>query len=61
MSQANVEIAKEVVDAFNRRDLEGFFALAASDFEWFPAMAGTVEGGGYRGRDGHREIPNGHR
>jgi ketosteroid isomerase-like protein len=52
MSHANVESAKRVVDAFNRRDVEGFFALAASDFEWFPAMAGTVEGGGYRGRDG---------
>jgi ketosteroid isomerase-like protein len=52
MSQANVEIAKRVVDAFNRRDVEGFFALAVPDFEWFPAMAGTVEGGGYRGREG---------
>jgi ketosteroid isomerase-like protein len=52
MSQDNVEIAKRVVDAFNRRDVEDFFLLAAPDFEWFPAMAGTVEGGGYRGRDG---------
>ena len=52
MSQENVEVAKEVADAFNRRDVEGFFARAASDFEWFPAMAGAVEGGGYRGRDG---------
>jgi ketosteroid isomerase-like protein len=52
MSEANVEIAKKVVDAFNRRDVEGFFALAASDFQWFPAMAGAVEGSGYRGRDG---------
>jgi ketosteroid isomerase-like protein len=52
MSHENVEIAKGVVDAFNRRDVEGFLALAAPNFEWFPAMAGTVEGGGYRGRDG---------
>ena len=52
MSAENVEIAKRVVDAFNRRDVEGFFKLAVPDFEWFPAMAGTVEGGGYRGRDG---------
>jgi ketosteroid isomerase-like protein len=52
MSQENVEIAKRVVDAFNRRDVEGFFALAVTDFEWFPAMAGTVEGGGLRGRGG---------
>jgi ketosteroid isomerase-like protein len=51
MSAENVEIAKRVIDAFNRRDVEGFFALAAPDFEWFPAMAGSIEGG-YRGRDG---------
>ena len=47
-----MEIAKRAVDAFNRRDVEGFFALAVPDFEWFPAMAGSIEGGGYRGRDG---------
>jgi ketosteroid isomerase-like protein len=51
MSQAHVEAAKRAIDAFNRRDVERFFTLAASDFEWFPAMAGTVESG-YRGRDG---------
>jgi hypothetical protein len=28
MSAKNVEIAKRVVDAFNRRDVEGFCALA---------------------------------
>src|SRR2546430_16800229 len=52
MSPANVEIAKGSVDAFNRRDVEGFFALAVPAFEWFPAMTGAVEGGGYRGREG---------
>jgi len=52
VSAENVEIAKRVIDAFNRRDVEGFFALAVPDFEWFPAMAGTAKGGGYRGRDG---------
>jgi ketosteroid isomerase-like protein len=52
MSQADIEAAKRAIDAFNRRDVEGFFALATADFEWFPAMAGTVESSGYRGRDG---------
>jgi ketosteroid isomerase-like protein len=51
MSGANTEIAKQAVDAFNRRDVEGFFALAAPDFEWFPAMASSIEDG-YRGREG---------
>jgi ketosteroid isomerase-like protein len=52
MSRENVEIAKRIVDAFNRRDVEGFFAFAAPDFQWFPAMGGTAETGGYEGRDG---------
>ena len=52
MSSENVEIAKRVVDAFNRRDVESFFALSVSAFEWYPAMAGTAEGGGHRGREG---------
>jgi ketosteroid isomerase-like protein len=52
MSATNVEIAKGVVDAFNRRDVEDFFSLAVPDFEWFPAMAGSAEGGVHRGRDG---------
>jgi ketosteroid isomerase-like protein len=52
MSQANVKIARRAIDAWNRRDVEGFFGLAASDFDWFPALAGTVEGDSYRGREG---------
>ncbi len=52
MSQENVEIARRVIDAFNRRDVDDFFALAAPDFEWFPAMAGGVAGEGLQGRDG---------
>ncbi len=50
MSQ-NVEVAKRVIDAMNRRDLDAYDELAAPDFEWFPAMPGTVEGGSYRGRE----------
>ena len=52
MSEENVEIVKGAVDAFNRHDSETFADLTTPDFEWFPAMAGTAEGGGYRGRDG---------
>jgi ketosteroid isomerase-like protein len=48
----NVEIAKRVMDAFNRRDVDGFFALATPEFEWFPAMPVIVGGSGFRGRDG---------
>ena len=52
MSQANVAVVKQALDAFNRRDLDTYDDLYTPDFEWFPAMAGIVEGGGYKGRKG---------
>lgn len=52
MSQENVEIATRGIDAFNRRDVDYIVELATPDFEWFPALPGTVEGSGYRGREG---------
>jgi ketosteroid isomerase-like protein len=50
MSRANVEIAKQVIDAFNRRDVDAIFACVNPDVEWFPAM--TLGGGPLRGREG---------
>jgi ketosteroid isomerase-like protein len=52
MAQTNVEIVKRSLDAFNRRDAASIVQLATADFEWFPALPGTVEGSGYRGREG---------
>ncbi len=52
MSLENVAVVKRALDAFNRRDLDTYDGLYTSDFEWFPAMAGIVEGGGYKGRKG---------
>jgi ketosteroid isomerase-like protein len=52
MWHENVEVTKRVVDAFNRRDIDAIAELATPDFEWFPAVPGAVEGGGYRGRAG---------
>ena len=52
MSQDNVEIARRAIDAFNRRDFDGYDDLYAPDFEWFPALTMALEGGGYRGREG---------
>jgi ketosteroid isomerase-like protein len=51
MSEANVEIAKRVIDAFNRRDVDAIFECVNPDVEWFPAMSMTF-GGGLRGREG---------
>jgi hypothetical protein len=54
MSQENVERYRQGIDAFNRRDLDAFLALAD------PAVIGTsrvlaIEGGTYEGHDGTRE------
>jgi ketosteroid isomerase-like protein len=52
MAQANVEIAKRVIDAFNRRDLDAILECVNQDVEWFPAMPVTFGGGALRGRAG---------
>jgi ketosteroid isomerase-like protein len=53
MARDKVEVAKRVTDAYNRRDVDGFFAeLATPDFEWLPALTRALDGGGYRGREG---------
>jgi ketosteroid isomerase-like protein len=62
MSQENVEVAKRGLDAFNRRDIEGFSEVATADFEFVPALLAIVEGGSIVGRDGLQAffaaIPN---
>ena len=53
MPRDRVDAAKRAVDAFNRRDVDGFFAeLLTPDFEWWPAIAGVYERGCYKGREG---------
>jgi ketosteroid isomerase-like protein len=48
-----MDVAKRVIDAYNDRDVDGFFAeLATLDFEWRPALTKASEGGFYRGREG---------
>jgi ketosteroid isomerase-like protein len=53
MSERNVELAYRGVDAFNRRDLDGFLALHDPDVE-FITRAQALEAGPYSGRDGIR-------
>jgi uncharacterized protein len=54
MPRDKVDVARRVNDAYNRRDVDGLFAeLATPDFEWYPAIARALDGGGsYRGREG---------
>jgi ketosteroid isomerase-like protein len=51
MSQENVEIATQAIDAFNGKDVDAFAALTTPDFEWSPSMV-AIEGETYRGPDG---------
>ena len=53
MPQQHVEIARRVIDAFNRRDVDAIFECVNPDVEWLPAMPVTFGGGGaLRGREG---------
>ena len=51
MSQGNVSIAEQAVEAFNARDVARFASLTAPGFEWFPSMI-AIEGQSFRGTDG---------
>ena len=45
MPRDKVDVAKRVVDAYNRRDVEGGFAeLVTPDFEWWPALTRAYGG-----------------
>jgi ketosteroid isomerase-like protein len=53
MPRDKVDVAKRMVDAYNRRDVNGPFAeLLTPDFEWWPAVTRAYGGGCYRGREG---------
>jgi ketosteroid isomerase-like protein len=51
MSQEGVLLARNVVAAFNRRDLAGLVDLTTDDFEWV-TWTGTVEPTAYHGAAG---------
>ncbi len=53
MSQENVEAARRAIDAWNRRDLDGWLADLPPDFEWSPASPAAVERSVFKG---HAEI-----
>jgi ketosteroid isomerase-like protein len=50
MSQENVKVVVEAVDAFNRQDRDGFVALASSNVEWEDAIFWSGTTRTYRGR-----------
>ena len=52
MAPKNVEIVKQVIDAFNRRDADAMFECVNPDIEWFPAVSVSFGSGALRGREG---------
>jgi ketosteroid isomerase-like protein len=48
-----VDVAKRVIDAYNRRDVDSLFAeLVTPDFAWSPGTVRALDGSGYQGREG---------
>jgi ketosteroid isomerase-like protein len=54
MSQENVELNYRVIDAFNRRDLGAYLALADPEVEFIPYEVKVQGGSPYRGHFGVR-------
>ena len=51
MSQENVEAARQLIQAFNRRDLAAMTESFDPEIEWTPGGPAAVERAVYRGRD----------
>ena len=54
MSQENVDLVYRASDAFNRRDLDAFLALADPDMEYHSRIAELEGGEPYQGHEGIR-------
>jgi ketosteroid isomerase-like protein len=52
MSHQNVQTVARALEDFNRRELDTYDELYTPDYEWFPALTGTIEGRHYEGREG---------
>jgi ketosteroid isomerase-like protein len=51
MSEEDVEAARQLIQAFNRRDLAAMTESFGPEIEWTPAGPAAVERAVYRGRD----------
>ena len=51
MSEGNVEAARQLIQAFNRRDLAAMTKSFDPEIEWTPGGPAAVERAVYRGRD----------
>ena len=51
MSQANVEVVRKAIEAWNQRETDLLLSYAAPEIEWRPAGPAAVERAVYRGHD----------
>ena len=51
MSQANVEVVRKAIEAWNQRETDLLLSYAAPEIEWMPAGPAAVEKDVYRGHD----------
>jgi ketosteroid isomerase-like protein len=56
MSSRTLELAREVMDALSRRDLQRLTAFTDPEIEWHSFFAELGEGGVYRGHEGTRRY-----
>jgi len=49
LSQESVRMARELIEAWNRRDIDALLAAAAPDVEWTPTGPAAIESSVYRG------------
>jgi ketosteroid isomerase-like protein len=58
VSQANVEIVRRTVEAWNADDLDAALAEIHADVEWHPSLEPALEGKGttYKGHEGARRA-----
>jgi ketosteroid isomerase-like protein len=56
MSQANVEVVRHWIEAYNRRDIEALLEVSDPEIEFRSIFAGIESGGAFRGRAGVYEY-----
>jgi ketosteroid isomerase-like protein len=56
MSEENIALVGEIVDAVMRRDADRLIELTDPDVEWHSLIAALGEGGVYRGHEGMRQY-----
>jgi len=55
MSQENVELSRQLLAAFNRRDIDAFLGYIDPDIEFFALITNLEGGDPYRGHEGMRK------